>query len=167
MAQAQTVGEELKRLETENEQAYVLVDNLISDKISSLQKISESYFSWEDASVKRREEKSGRLMKDEMISAFRRQLGELRNGHSLIPALEQSLNITDNGIMKKARLLLKKEKELDIAVLVLLFSGFSIKSISYLLRMSEASLRMRKSRYKHFFESLPEPDRSVFLNNLG
>ena len=167
MAQAQTVGEELKRLETENEQAYVLVDNLISDKISSLQKISESYFSWEDASVKRREEKSGRLMKDEMISAFRRQLGELRNGHSLIPALEQSLNITDNGIMKKARLLLKKEKELDIAVLVLLFSGFSIKSISYLLRMSEASLRMRKSRYKHLFESLPEPDRSVFLNNLG
>ena len=166
MAQTQAVGEELKRLEYDNKQSYRLVEDLIYDKVSSLQLISESYFSWDDSSVKRREEKTGRLMKDEMISAFRKQLGELRNERSLIPALEQSLNMTDDGIMKRVRMRLKKEKELDFSVLILLFSGFSIKSISYLLRMSEASLRMRKSRYKHFFESLPSPDRELFLSKI-
>ena len=105
-------------------------------------------------------------MKDEMITAFRKQLEQLRNEHSLILALEQSLNITDNGIMKKARSFLKKEKELDFSILVLLFSGFSIKSISYLLRMSEASLRMRKTRYKQFFSSLPSPERELFLSKI-
>ncbi|MBQ7421150.1 MAG: hypothetical protein IJV27_03280 [Prevotella sp.] len=166
MAQAQTVGEELKRLEFENEQTYRLVEGFISEKVRSLQQIAESYFSWEDTSVRMREEKKGRLMKDEMITAFRKQLEQLRNEHSLILALEQSLNITDNGIMKKARSFLKKEKELDFSVLVLLFSGFSIKSISYLLRMSEASLRMRKTRYKQFFSSLPSPERELFLSKI-
>lgn len=166
MAQAQTVGEELKRLEFENEQTYRLVEGFISEKVRSLQQIAESYFSWEDTSVRKREEKKGRLMKDEMITAFRKQLEQLRNEHSLILALEQSLNITDNGIMKKARSFLKKEKELDFSVLVLLFSGFSIKSISYLLRMSEASLRMRKTRYKQFFSSLPSPERELFLSKI-
>ena len=166
MAQAQTVGEELKRLEFENEQTYRLVEGFISEKVRSLQQIAESYFSWEDTSVRMREEKKGRLMKDEMITAFRKQLEQLRNEHSLILALEQSLNITDNGIMKKARSFLKKEKELDFSILVLLFSGFSIKSISYLLRMSEASLRMRKTRYKQFFSSLPSPERELFLSKI-
>ena len=95
------------------------------------------------------------------------QLGELRRDQSFIPALEQSLNYTDDGIMDKARQLFKKDNELDYSFLTLLFSGFSIKSISYLLRMSEASLRMRKTRIKQQIETLQEPYRSRFLDKLG
>lgn len=81
--------------------------------------------------------------------------------------MERSLNLVDNQLMMKARQFLPNSKELDFTILVLLFSGFSIKSISYLLRMSEPSLRMRKSRFKHQFENLSEPERSLFLEKLG
>ena len=69
--------------------------------------------------------------------------------------------------MARARQLLSSEKELDFSILTLLFSGFSIKSISYLLRMSEASLRMRKTRFKQQFELMTEPERSLFMEKLG
>ena len=144
-----------------------LVDTLIAEKVKSLQQLSESYFSWEDYVITKREHKKGRLSQDEIITSFRKQLSELRNDHSIIATLEQSLNLTDNGIMEKARQYLKKEKELDFSIITLLFSGFSIKSISYLLRMSESSLRMRKTRYKQQFETMSEPIRSLFLSKLG
>lgn len=143
-----------------------LVDSLIAEKVKSLQQLSESYFSWDDHAITKREQKRGKLSKDEIITTFRIQLSELRNDHSVIETLEQSLNLTDNGIMEKARHYLKKEKELDFSILTLLFSGFSIKSISYLLRMSEASLRMRKTRYKQQFETMSEPIRSLFLTKM-
>ena len=144
-----------------------LMNTLVADKIKSLQRLSESYFSWEDASVRKREERMGKQTRDEIITTFRTQLNDLRNDKSFISTLEQSLNLTNNGIMDRIHKCLPSEKELDYSILTLLFSGFTIKSISFLLRMSEPSLRMRKTRYKHLFESLPEPDRSVFLNNLG
>ena len=144
-----------------------LVDTLIADKIKSLQRLSESYFSWDENAIVKREHKEGKQSKDEIISSFRTQLGDLRNDHSFITALEQSLDLANNGIMEKARRHLKNEKEIDFSVLTLLFSGFSIKSISYLLRMSEASLRMRKTRFKQQFEIMPEPLRSLFLDKIG
>ena len=143
-----------------------MVDTLIADKIKSLQRLSESYFSWDENAIVKREHKEGKQSKDEIIASFRAQLGDLRNDHSFIAALEQSLNLSDNGIMAKARQLLSSEKELDYSILSLLFSGFSIKSISYLLRMSEASLRMRKTRFKQQFELISEPERSHFLEKL-
>lgn len=144
-----------------------LVDTLIIDKVNLLKQLSESYFSWEDDAIVKRESKMGKLSKDEIITSFRAQLGKLRNDHSIIATLEQSLNLTDNGIMEKARQYLRNETELSFSVLTLLFSGFSIRSISFLLRMSEASLRMRKTRFKQRFQTLPDPDRSHFIEKLG
>lgn len=167
MAMIQEVGDDLDRLRKEHSASYELVEQFITDKVNALQQLSESYFSWEDDAVKQRETKKGRMTQDEIIRQFRMQLGELRRDQSFIPALEQSLNYTDDGIMDKARQLFNKEKELDYSVLTLLFSGFSIKSISYLLRMSEASLRMRKTRFKQQIEILQEPYRSLFLAKLS
>ena len=144
-----------------------LVDTLVAEKVKSLQKLSESFFSWDDEAIVRREQRKGRLTKEEIIVSFRTQLSELRNDRSIINTLEQSLNLTDNGIMQIARHHLHNEKELDFSVLTLLFSGFSIKSISYLLRMSEASLRMRKTRFKQQFETMQDPIRSQLLAKLG
>ena len=144
-----------------------MLNTLIEDKIKDLQRLSESYFSWEDTSIRKIEEKKGRQTRDEIISIFRTQLSELRNDHSFFCTLEQSLNLTKNDIMTKARRVLSKEKELDFSILALLFSGFPIKCISFLLRMSEASIRMRKTRYKQRFISLNEPERSLFLEEIG
>ena len=167
MAKIQEFSEDISRLNASNLDTYKVVDSLIADKVCSLQQLSESFFSWEDEAVKKRENKKGRLMRDEIISSFRKQLNELREDQSFISTLEQSLNLKEECIMEKVRELLPNEKELDFSILTLLFSGFSIKSISFLFRMSEASLRMRKTRYKQQFENLTEPSRSRFLENLA
>lgn len=167
MATIQEVSDDVNHLRSGKSATSRIVDQLVADKIRSLQQLSESYFAWDDVAIKKREEKKGKLFKDEVIDSFRMQLSELRNDHAFIASLEQSLNLTNDGIMEKARLYLKNEKELDFSVLTLLFSGFSIKSISYLLRMSEASLRMRKTRFKQQFELMSDPLRSCFLEKLG
>jgi hypothetical protein len=167
MAMIQEVCDDLDRLRQEHTSSYELVEKFITDKVNSLQRLSDSYFCWEDAAVKKRETKQGRMTQDEIIRQFRMQLGELRRDQSFIPALEQSLNYTEDGIMDQARQQFKKEKELDYSILTMLFSGFSIKSISYLLRMSEPALRMRKSRFKQQAETMQEPYRSRFLSKLG
>lgn len=167
MATIQEVSDDVIRLRKEESSSSQIVNQLIADKVKSLQQLSESYFSWEDDAVRKREEKKGKLFKDEIIASFRMQLGELRKDHSFIVSLEQSLNLTNDGIMEKAHMWLTNIKERDFSVLALLFSGFSIKSISYLLRMSEVSLRMRKTRFKQQFESMSEPLRSLFLTKLG
>ena len=167
MACFQEFGNELSRLKDNDVLTYQVIERLISDKVQSLQSLSESYFAWDDDAIKRKEKREGKMMKDDVIHAFRNQLSELRKNQSFIQALEDMLDMTEHGIMKKARSLLDSENELDFTILTLLFSGFSIKSISYLLRMSEASLRMRKTRYKRRFDSLPEPERTYFLEKLG
>lgn len=143
-----------------------LMETLIADKIKHLHQLSVLFFSWEDSSVLKSERRQGYLTKDELISSFRTQLSELRKDHSFISSVERSLNLSENGIMEKARQSLGNENELGYAILTLLFSGFSIKSIGYLFRMSEASLRMRKSRFKKQFDLMSEPLRSVFLKKL-
>lgn len=143
------------------------LNSLVSEKIKELQMLSESYFAWEDSSIKKRESKHGKQTKEEIISSFREQLSELRKDKSIIDAVERSLDVTENGMMKRLHHYFPNEKELDYSVITLIISGFSIKSISFLLRMSEASLRMRKTRYKRRFDSLPEPDRTYFLEKLG
>jgi len=166
MACFQEFGNELSRLKDNDVLTYQVIERLISDKVQSLQSLSESYFAWDDDAIKRKEKREGKMMKDDVIHAFRNQLSELRKNQSFIQALEDMLDMTEHGIMKKARSLLDTENELDFIILTLLFSGFSIKSISYLLRMSEASLRMRKTRYKHRFEKFQEPERGLLLRKL-
>lgn len=144
-----------------------LVNTLIADKVKNLHRLSESFFSWEDDTMEKREKQLGLFTREDIIGSFRMQLSQLRNDQSFIVTLEQSIDMAENGLMKRAHQLLSKEKDLDFRILTLLFSGFSIKSISFLLRMSEASLRMRKSRYKKIFEGFTEPDRSRFLKKLG
>ncbi len=167
MIRIKEINEDINQLRSRNSITYELIDSLIIDKVHALQQLSESFFSWEDSAVKKREENNGFLIKDEIIRLFRSQLGELRDDKSFIKTLEQSLNLTENGLMLKARQLLRSEKELDFAILTLLFSGFSIKSISFLLKMSEASLRMRKTRYKRNFEQFPASQNSIFLEKLS
>ena len=157
----------VEEMATIQDMSSEMVNTLITDKIKELQRLSESYFSWEDMSVRNREKKQGMQTRDEIISAFRGQLSELRNDHSFISALESSLNLNQDGLMNDARRLLPNEKELDFSILTLLFSGFSIKSISFLLRMSEASLRMRKTRYKQQFEKMPPSNRERFIIKLS
>ena len=143
-----------------------LLNTLIADKVKVLQKLSESYFALDDKEVIKREKREGILTREEIIKKYCSELSELRRDQDFIRILEQSLNVREDDLMSNVRQLFPDYKELDFRILTLLFSGFSIKSISFLFKMSEASLRMRKTRYKHHFESLPNNQGMRFIEMM-
>ena len=143
-----------------------LLNTLIADKVKVLQKLSESYCALDDKEVIKREKREGILTREEIIKKYCSELSELRRDQDFIRILEQSLNVREDDLMSNVRQLFPDYKELDFRILTLLFSGFSIKSISFLFKMSEASLRMRKTRYKHHFESLPNNQGMRFIEMM-
>ena len=68
--------------------------------------------------------------------------------------------------MDRARETLKQEKKYDFELLLLYFAGFSAKSICFLKGLTEASVRMRKTRLKQFFAALPDCQGRDFVNKL-
>lgn len=167
MATLQDFAEDLKRQRDQNKEISAVVDSFIEDKIQSLKNLADTYFSWEYESVRQREKRKGRDTKEEIVSTFREQLGKIRDNQSFISSLERSLNLSDNNIVARARALFREDQNVEIELLILFFSGFSVKSICYLRRMTEAAVRMRKTRFKHFFETLPDGLGEEFLRKLG
>lgn len=153
MATIQEVSEDLQRQRDRNMESSRIMDRFVGDKIESLQALSRAYFSWDDREMHHWDTKKGMDTREEVIARFRRQLGALRASPDFIATLEESLNVREDGIMREARNLMGNQKDREYSLLVLLLSGFSVKSVSFLLQMSEPAVRMQKTRFKQFFAS--------------
>lgn len=168
MADFEALNEDLKRLQKTNAQFKKISTAILQDRIQLMQNLSESYFSWTDEELRKRKKEKGIESREELISLFKQQLGALRSDPALLESIEQVVNMSNDNIMSQLRSICdKKMKESDYVLLALLFSGLSSKSISFLLRQSEASIRTRKSRYRQYFRTLEEPYASRFLHCLG
>lgn len=168
MADIDSLNNDLQALREKNANFRKTADSVIIDKVQFLQQLSESYFSWTDEEVKKREKRKGIQTKDELISVFRQQLGEIRSNRQLIVSLEEAVNSSNNNLIQRLRTEYNdKLKEQDFAILTLLYSGLSIKSIAFYLRTTEPALRTRKTRYKHLFEENPTPSSEEFIQRLS
>ena len=167
MAAVQEVYASMEAQRAKDTAVAEVMDQFIKDKIQSLQQLSTTYFSWDDEQVKKRKDRCGWESQDEIINAFRNQVGALRNDQAFIPALEQALDLSDDGLMARVRQAFPRMDETDFKLLTLLFSGFPVKSICYLLRMSDPAVRMRKTRYKQLFTSLASDLGPVLVEKLG
>lgn len=168
MADIDSLNNDLQALREKNANFRKTADSVIIDKVQFLQQLSESYFSWTDEEVKKREKRKGIQTKDELISVFRQQLGEIRSNRQLIVSLEEAVNSSNDNLIQRLRTEYNdKLKEQDFAILTLLYSGLSIKSIAFYLRTTEPALRTRKTRYKHLFEENPTPSSEEFIQRLS
>lgn len=168
IANIESLTNDLQVLQSRNEHFRKASDAVIIDKVRFLQQLSDSYFSWTDEEVMKREKLKGAQTKDEIISLFRRQIGEMRADKSLVLSLEQAVNASNDNIVQRLRQEYKGTfKEQDYTILTMIFAGLSIKSIAYFLRMSEPSLRTRKTRYKTLFQDQPVPSSPDFIRMLG
>ena len=168
MADIDALNDDLKRIQKTNAQFKKVSTAILQNRIQLMQNLSESYFSWTDDEVRKREKKKGIESREELISLFKQQLGALRSDPALLESIENVVNVSNDNVMGQLRSICgKKMKEADYILLALLFSGLSTKSIAFLLRQSETSIRTRKSRYKQYFETLEEPYASQFLQLLG
>ena len=67
MVKIREINDDISTLRLHNSVTYGLVDSLIVDKINSLQQLSESFFSWEDSEVKKREVNNNTSLKTNNI----------------------------------------------------------------------------------------------------
>lgn len=166
MAQIHDFSCDLENLQSKNTASRSLLDHYVKDKIHSLNSLADAYFSWDSDYVRQKERRIGDRTKEELVETFQKQLETFRKDTEFYSALENGLNISYDNIMVRAREELKREKKVDFDLVNLYFAGFPAKSICFLKDMTEASVRMRKSRLKLFFASLPDHRGDEFVKIL-
>lgn len=163
---------DLSTLQDRNKGLSTIIHSMMENRIIVMQHLADTYFQWSDEMVSKREKKEGRILIEDAIAQFRGQIQQLRNDKQFIKEIENALNDSHDDIMKHLRanntqLGDHTLKETDYNLLVLLFSGFSVKSISFLMNMSEQSIRTRKTRYKKWFQEKDDADSKLFVQWLS
>lgn len=161
MEKVEGISQDMQLLQEKQKGAGAILSSMVQDKIRLMQKLTDSYFSWTDEALYLRERLQGKSMKEDVISEFRSTLRSLRNDEHFIPSLEKTLDINNHNLMSRLRAEFSgasdhKMKDMDFKLLTLLFAGFTPKSISFIMDMTEESVRTRKSRYKKLFQSMDE-----------
>ena len=166
MAQIQDFSSDLENLQSKNTASRSLLDQYVKDKIQSLNSLADAYFSWDSDYVRQKERTVGSHTKEELVETFQKQLEAFRKNTEFYSALENALNVSYDNIMVRAREELRQERKVDFDLVNLFFAGFPAKSICFLKDMTEASVRMRKSRLKLFFAALPDHRGDEFVKIL-
>ena len=172
MAKVNNLTQDLTQLQNIAKGAGAVISSLVQDKIFSMQTLSDTYLSWSEESVAYHEEKHGRMLRDDILFTFRKQLRFLRNDERFIPSIEKALDLSCQNIMHNLRTQFSDKqnghafKEIDFRFLTLFFAGFSSKSISFIMDSTEDAVRARKSRYRKLFASLGAPA-EVYLKKVG
>lgn len=166
MAQIQDFSLDVERLQSKNTASRLLLNQYVKDKIRSLNSLADAYFSWDSDYVRQKERTVGNHTKEELVETFQKQLESFRKNTEFYSALENSLNVSYDNIMVRAREELRQERKVDFDLVNLFFAGFPAKSICFLKDMTEASVRMRKSRLKLFFAALPDHRGGDFVKIL-
>lgn len=166
MAQIHDFSSDLENLQSENKASRSLLDHYVKDKIRSLNSLADAYFSWDSDYVRQKERRVGDYSKEELVESFQKQLELFRKNPEFYTALENVLNVSYDNVMVRAREELKREKKVDYDLVTLFFAGFPAKSVCFLKNMTEASVRMRKSRLKLFFAALSDHRGDEFVKIL-
>jgi hypothetical protein len=161
MEKVEGISQDLRLLQDKQKGAGAILTSLVQDKIRGMQQLTDTYFSWTDEALYFREQKHGKPTKEDVVSEFRTALRSLRNDDHFIPSIEKTLDISSQDLIARLRATFSgasehKMKEMDFNLLTLLFAGFTPKSISFIMDMTEESVRTRKCRYKKLFVSMGE-----------
>lgn len=173
MLRVEDLERDVQLLRANKSSSDMMIAAFVQDKIKTMSQLTDTYFFWSDDAVKKREEKEGRAMKEDVIDKFREEMKKLRNDVHLVSSIEDALNQTHDGIVQRLRADFSglkvqnpKWKELDFQILVLFFAGFSNKSVSFLTELTDEAVRSRKKRYRQVFESMPPKEGGAYLRLL-
>lgn len=159
MSKVEDMTRDIQLLKSSKEQTDLIIAAFVQDKVRTMRNLSETYFSWSDKAVSKREEKEGNATKEEIIAQFQGELRALRHDEQFLPYIESTLDQTHHGVLQRLRTeyagVLRYDEE-DFQILGLFFAGFSNKSVGFIMNMTDEAVRSRKKRYKKAFLSMPE-----------
>ena len=173
MSLVETLNQDILLMEQGKKRSDSVIATMVQDKIKTMNQLTDTYFSWTDEAVQQREMKNGRSSKDEIISSFRHELKVLRSDTQFLQSIEEALNQSQGQIMEHLRddfsglePSAPKFKESDFHFVMLLFAGFSNKSVSFFMDMTDEAVRSKKKRCKQYFLSLPDGRGMQYANLL-
>ena len=161
MKEIESLTQDISLLKKRQKGAQAALYSMVQDRIGIVQDLATKYHAWvEDAPTIRSGIKM-RMQKEDLIEEFRSALNALRKDRQFISDIEKALDLNCRDIIARLRETYSgktghKMNEQDFQLLTLLFAGFTPKCASFILNMSEESVRMRKTRYKKLFISTGE-----------
>lgn len=180
LAQIQNLSEELQGERKNSTEMAMAINELIGEKINVVKMCADAY-----EAVKNNRKENTRdpfryldedpvEKKNEEMHRFLRALEGFRKDDSLFSLLEESVNRWRDGIMSKLRadgIKDNKEKpvfsEEDYRILTLIYAGIPDRTIAFLMDMSCAAIRTRKTRYKDRFARNDVPNGLFYLLELA
>ena len=169
------------RLEEKDDKLDKMQDNLtrLNEKSNSLSETLEYILKSNIGTIKKLSETQQYLASEvdsefypDRLEELQRRVDNLSLSMERLPkrvplqaSLEETLDSTKDGIMRKARNVFGETmRESDYQVLSGIFAGLNAKEISFLTGISHGTIRTRKSRLKATIKALPDSsDRTLFL----
>lgn len=182
MIRTEEILDQLERIKDENDEVRKQIRTTILDQVSMIKRWSDAYYGM-NAPEKALKKDPGRqfdedyipdsVKKEEIMRRFCTSLKVLRTDDTLFRHLEESVNQWKGNLMSRVRKACfepgKKKQtmdESDFKTLTLMFAEIPDKTIAYLLNLSYGAVRMRRSRYKAYFERTNDEDAVCFLKEL-
>lgn len=157
----QDISEQLRNVQETHSEMAKTINDLISERIAIVKICADAY----DAVTKetrpnprdpyRHLDEDPMKKKTEELNRFVQAMNDLRRDDELFRVLEESVNKWRNGIMFKLRESFSKDyvsrprfSEEDFRVVMLVYAGIPDRAIAFLMNLSYAAVRTRKTRYK-------------------
>lgn len=180
MAQIQLIAEELRRYRDDSSEMANKINGLVREKIEIVKICADAYEKVNNEPkanprdpYKYLDEDPNQRKVDEM-NRFLQALDGVRKDEALFSLLEESVDKWRNGIMQRLRASCSREKmhkpqfsEDDLRIMMLFYAGIPDRTIAYLMNMSCAAIRTRKTRYKERLIQSDVLSGSEFVKELG
>lgn len=174
MVQMEALNQELQQMRQSQAGNQAVISKLVQDRIETMSQLADAYLSWSNEAINLREVQQGRMLQEEIISDFRKELRNLRDDAHFIPRIEDTLNISYNGIMTRIRKDCQglrngdiRVNEKDFQLLNLFFAGFSNSSVAFMLDMTDNAVRTRKKNLRKVFLSIENGRGNEYLSMLS
>ena len=179
LANIQEISEQLRGAHVNQSEMAKTINNLMEEKIAIIKQCADAY-----ENVKNNPKENPRdpyryldedpvKKKTDEMRKFLNALEDFRKDDSLFLLLEESVNKWRGNIMQRLRRSCAKEtmrkpkfSEDDFRILMLIYAGIPDRSIAFLMDMTCAAVRTRKTRYKERLVQDDIPDGPLFVQEM-
>lgn len=180
MAQIQVFAEELQSTRNTQSEMARTISELIRDKITIVKICADAYDSIKsEPKTNPRDpfrylDDDPQKMKSEQMRQFLKALEDFRTDKDLFSLLEESVNKWRDNLMVKLRgacsvekMNKPKFKEDDFRILMLFYARMPDRTVAFLMGMTCAAIRTRKTRYKERLVQADIDDGAFFVQQLA
>lgn len=176
----QDISEQLQNVQDTSSEMARTINELIGERITILKSCADAYEAVNSTPANNLRNPYRYLDEDPLqkkkneMRQFLQALEEFRKDETLFVVLEESVNRWRGNIMQRLRQACTREtmdkplfSEEDFRIILLFYAGIPDRTIAFLMDMTCAAIRTRKSRYKERLVQNDIPDGDYYVRELA